>query len=476
MRVSTSLIFDRGTANMQQRMADALKLQQHLATQRRMLTPSDDPVAAAQALEVTQALNINSLYMKNQDNASDMLAAGEGNLTSAHTLLQSMYERMVQLGDGSLSDADRKTIASELRENYKQLVGIANQTDGLGNYLFSGYSGNTQPFTGDIENGVTFVGDGGYRALQVSPSRSLQVGESGLDIFMRVPNESVPFQSSAAAGNTGSGVAYAPTIADPTQWNVPSNTQIYDVVFDNTPPATAPAINYTINDYQGNAVSTGTYTPAEITLPDATTLALSNTPVLGGSYSAPDYNVVFDDPSGAAAGSYSYSIYDKQGTPVSGFQNLTYTPATIALPDGGQVSMAGTPAVGDTFNIRPAGTTDVFSVISTLVTEAEKGYQFADSATRQNFDEQLGFALSNIQSAMDNVLKYQANYGARMKEAEDLQSAGSDRGLQYEKTLSRLEDIDLTQAISDLTRTETALQAAQLSFSKITQLSLFNYI
>jgi flagellar hook-associated protein 3 FlgL len=453
-------------------MADALKLQQHLATQRRMLTPSDDPVAAAQALEVTQALNINKLYMKNQDNASDILAAGESNLTSAHTLLQSMYERMVQLGDGSLSDADRSTITTELRENFKQLVGIANQTDGLGNYLFSGYSGDTQPFTGDIDNGVNFVGDGGYRALQVSPSRSLQVGESGLDIFMRVPDKSVPFQAGAAAGNGGSGVAYAPTISDPTQWNVPGNTQIYNINF-------TAANTYDITDYQGNAVAgfTGlTYTPAEIALPDATTLSLNNDPVLGGSYSTPNYNVVFDDPSSAPAGSYSYNIYDKQGVPVAGFQDLTYTPATIALPNGGQISMAGAPDAGDTFNIRPAGTTDVFSILSSIVTEAERGYQFADAGTRQDFDEQLGFALSNIQSAMDNILKYQANYGSRMKEAEDLQSAGSDRGLQYQTTLSRLEDIDLTKTISDLSRTEMALQAAQMSFSQISKLSLFNYI
>lgn len=472
MRVSTSLIFDSGTATMQRRMADALKLQQHLATQRRMLTPSDDPVAAAQALEVTQALNINKLYMKNQDNASDILAAGESNLTSAHTLLQSMYERMVQLGDGSLSDSDRAAITTELRENFKQLTGIANQTDGLGNYLFSGYSGNTQPFTGDIENGVNFVGDGGYRALQVSPSRSLQVGESGLDIFMRVPDKSVPFQSSAAAGNGGNGVVYAAKVTDPAQWNVPGNTQIYNIEF-------TAANTYDITDYQGNPVAgfTGlTYTPAEITLPDATTLSLNNDPVLGGSYSTPNYNVVFDDPSTAAAGSYSYTIYDKQGVPVAGFQDLSYTPATIALPNGGQISMAGAPAAGDIFNIRPAGTTDVFSILSTIVTEAEKGYQFADTGTRQDFDQQLGFALSNIQSAMDNILKYQANYGSRMKEAEDLQSAGSDRGLQYQTTLSRLEDIDLTKTISDLSRTEMALQAAQMSFSQISKLSLFNYI
>ena len=472
MRVSTSYIYDSGTASMQRRITDALRLQQQLASQRRMLTPSDDPVAAAQALEITQSQNINSLYLKNQDNAGDILAVGESNLTSAHTLLQSMYTSMVRLGDGALADADRRTIATELREGFKQLMGIANETDGLGSYLFSGYSGDTQPFVGDIENGVSFVGDGGGRSLQVSPSRSLQVGESGLDIFMRVPNKSVPFQAGAAAGNTGSGVIYAPTVNDPTQWKVAGNTQIYNINF-------TAANTYDITDYQGNPVAgfTGlTYTPAEIDLPDATQLSLTSAPTLGGTYSTPNYNVVFDDPSTAAAGSYSYTIYDKQGTPVPGFQGLSYTPSKIALPDGAQVSMAGAPVAGDTFEIRPAGTTDVFSVLSSLVLAAEKPYQQTDAATRAAFEKQLGDALSNIQSSMDNILKYQSNYGSRMKEAEDLQVAGSDRNLQYKATLSRLEDVDLTQAISDLTKTETALTAAQQSFSMISKLSLFNYI
>ena len=472
MRVTTSLIFDSGTASMQKRMSDALRLQQQIATQRRMLTPSDDPVASAQALEVTQANNVNSLYMKNQDNAGDILASGESNLTAAHTLLQSMYDRMVQLGDGALSDKDRSTIASELRENFKQLMGIANETDGLGNYLFAGYSGNTQPFTGDLDNGVSFLGDGGNRALQVSPSRSLQVGESGLDIFMRVPVTSVPFQANAAAANSGTGTVYSPTVTDPTQWKVPSNTQIYNIVFTG-------ANTYNVTDYQNNPIAgfTGlTYTPADITLPDATTLTLTSTPTPGGSYSTPNYNVVFDNPSTAAAGSYSYTIYDKQGVAVPGSTGLTYTPTNITLPNGAQVSMSGAPNATDVFNITPPGTTDVFSVISTIVTEAEKGYQFADTATRSDFDKQLSYALSNIQSSMDNILKYQSNYGARMKEAEELQSAGSDRGLQYATTLSRLEDVDMTKALSDLTMTQMTLQAAQMSFSQISKLSLFNYL
>lgn len=472
MRVSTSYIFDSGTASMQRRISDALRLQQQLASQRRMLTPSDDPVAAAQALEITQSQNINSLYLKNQDNAGDILAIGENSLTSAHTLLQSMYTSMVRLGDGALADADRRTIATELREGFKQLMGIANETDGLGNYLFSGYSGETKPFIGDIESGVSFIGDAGARSLQVSPSRSLQVSESGLDVFMRVPNKSVPFQSAAAAGNTGTGVVYAPTVTDPTQWGVPGNTQIYNIEF-------TAANTYDITDYQGNVVPGFgglTYTPAEIALPDATTLSLTSAPTLGGSYSTPNYNVVFDNPSTAAAGSYSYTIYDKQGTPVPGSQGLSYTPSNIALPNGAQVSLAGVPVAGDEFSIRPAGTTDVFSVLSSLVLAAEQPYQRTDAATRAAFDTELGNALSNIQSAMDNILKHQSNYGSRMKEAEDLQSAGSDRDLQYKTTLSRLEDVDLTQAITDLTKTETALTAAQQSFSMISKLSLFNYI
>lgn len=476
MRVSTSYIFDSGTASMQRRISDALKLQQQLASQRRMLTPSDDPVAAAQALEVTQSQNINSLYMSNQNAAKDIMAVGEGNLTSAHQLMQSMYTTMVKLGNGALSDADRRTITTELRENFKQLMGFANETDGLGNYLFSGYNGNTKPFIGDIDNGVSYVGDSGGRSLQVSPSRSLQVGESGLDIFMRVPNKSVPFQAGAAAGNGGNAVIYSPTVTNPTQWNVPGNTQIYDIVFDNPSTAPAPALSYTINDYTGAAVSTGNYTPAEIDLPDLTAYTLPSAPVLGGTYSTANYDIVFDNPSTAAAGSFSYTIYDKQAKPISGFQNLSYTPASIALPNGGQVSMTGTPNAGDTFNIRPAGTTDVFSVISDLVLAAEQPYQKTDAATRGAFDQQLASTLSNIQSSMDNLLKYQANYGSRMKEAEDLQSAGADRNLQYKTTLSRLEDVDLAETISDLTRTETALTAAQQSFSMISKLSLFNYI
>ena len=63
-----------------------------------------------------------------------------------------------------------------------------------------------------------------------------------------------------------------------------------------------------------------------------------------------------------------------------------------------------------------------------------------------------------------------------MEESDDLSSAGSARAIEYSTTLSRLQDVDLTKAISDLTKPQTTLQAAQLSFSQVSQLSLFNYL
>lgn len=479
MRVSTAMIYDTGVATMQQQTANLLKLQEQLSTQQSILTPSDNPVAAAQALQVTQANNINTQYATNQNYADDALGLSESTLDSAGTLLQSMYQSLVHLGNGSLTDQDRQSIATSLTAGFNQLMGYANQQDGLGNYLFAGYRGDTQPFTGSITNGVTYQGDDGVRTLAVSPTRNIQTSDSGSNIFMSIPDTSVPFQANATSTNTGDAVMYGQTITNPAAWSATSNTQTYNVSFDNPSTATAPALSYTITDYQGNTVNTGTYTPAVVTLPDATTMNLKGTPNLGDSYLSANgqYKVVFDDPSSAPAGSYSYTIFDATtGDPEAGFQNLSYTPASIALPNGAQVNMAGTPAPGDSFAIRPSGTVSVFSVLSSIVAATQQPYATADTQTKNAYNQQLASAISDVQSAMDNILTYRASIGARQQELTSLQSANTTRGISYQSTLDRLQNVDMAKTISDFTQTQVSLQAAQLSFTKITSLSLFNYL
>ena len=51
MRISTSTIYSSGIASMQQQTERLLQTQQQISSGRRILSPADDPVAAARALE-----------------------------------------------------------------------------------------------------------------------------------------------------------------------------------------------------------------------------------------------------------------------------------------------------------------------------------------------------------------------------------------------------------------------------------------
>jgi flagellar hook-associated protein 3 FlgL len=69
-----------------------------------------------------------------------------------------------------------------------------------------------------------------------------------------------------------------------------------------------------------------------------------------------------------------------------------------------------------------------------------------------------------------------ARIGASMNTLENQRSIADQNTLRMKETLSRVEDVDYTEAITRMNKDMLALQAAQSSFAKISQLSLFNYI
>ncbi len=84
--------------------------------------------------------------------------------------------------------------------------------------------------------------------------------------------------------------------------------------------------------------------------------------------------------------------------------------------------------------------------------------------------------LGNIDTALDNVLRVRAIVGSQLSEIDQLRTVGSDLDLQYSETLSRLQDLDFAEAISRLTQQQTFLEAAQQSFLRVSNLSLFNFL
>lgn len=88
----------------------------------------------------------------------------------------------------------------------------------------------------------------------------------------------------------------------------------------------------------------------------------------------------------------------------------------------------------------------------------------------------LTTANSDLQAALNNVSTVRASVGTRMQELNSLDNAGTSKNLQYSQTLSNLQDLDYTQALTDLSRQQTTLEAAQKSFAQTSSLSLFKFL
>lgn len=444
MRISTSQIYDAGSLNIQRNQAALFKLQNQLSTGRRVLTPEDDPVAAAQALLVTQAKEMNAQQTTNQGNAASQLGLVDSQLSSLVDLMQNVRDRVIQAGNTSLTASDRQSIATELEARLGELLGIANAQNGSGDYLFSGYQGATKPFAINASlsaiapsttSPVGYYGDDGERLLQVSSSRVMPVNVAGSDVFMNAKQGNGTFvvETGGNGGgiNQGSATVDSGSVLDLQKWQQGVNSFAWS-------NANNPAIQVSFSVAAGAT----TYQLYDVSVP------ASPVPI-------------------SAAAAYT------PGQAIS--LASTNPPAASATSFGAQFVVQGSPAHGDTFSVTPSTNQSLFQTMQNLI-GILKSPVGSSSYTNSEYSNALGQQLANIDQALDNVSRVQATVGTRLRELESLGEAASDLDLQYQTTLSGLQDLDWAKAISDFTMQQTYLEAAQKSFAQISGLSLFNYL
>ena len=95
---------------------------------------------------------------------------------------------------------------------------------------------------------------------------------------------------------------------------------------------------------------------------------------------------------------------------------------------------------------------------------------------RNGSQDQIQGKLEHLDQMLDIVTLSLADIGSEMGSIEAEISINEDLKLQLETTLSGQEDLDFTSAITELQAKMMSLEAAQSSFAKISQLSVFDYI
>lgn len=254
MRIATRTIYENGVSQLNTLQAQLQKTQLQLSTMRRVVTPSDDPVASARALEVSQSKSMNTQFATNRSNANSSLSLVDNTLASTDDLLQEVKSKIVAAGNPGFTLADREALAKELEGRLEDLLGQANATDGTGAYLFSGYKSDIQPFTRSA-TGATYNGDQGQRELQVAASRKLATSETGSAIFESNITGNGTFQTSVDPANVTRG---GTGIISPGVVKTPSAVTGHNYTLNFTVSGTPAVTTYTVNDVTlGTAVVTG---------------------------------------------------------------------------------------------------------------------------------------------------------------------------------------------------------------------------
>lgn len=500
MRLSLLQTFNQGLRGMLNVQSKLYHTQNQLATGMRVNKPSDDPVAAAKILLLNDELSRLDQYKKNIDGAESSLALEESQLESITNLLTRVRELTIKAGSPGLTSTERSSITAEVRTRLDELAALANTRNTSGEYIFGGYKGEQAPFVAS-GSGYAYRGDDGVRMLQISSSTYVAMGHNGRQLFEAIPLATVPSSNGvlvarAAAVSTNAGTA---TVGNGQVTNAAQFASAFGAGasyrlevsgYSAGPPET---YDYDLFDRSGNNVTSVTGANSPISFGGAD-FAISGAAVPGDSFtlSAPTATIsagnitdvaafrsTFTGPTTTfqisitgftAPDQYSYDVLDGIGATVA---SGTYTDGETLTFGGAEFRIVGG-AVGDTFQLSAPSSQSMLDTVARLANGLSVLGDSPDDMLR--LQDLIAETLSNLENAEDNVGIVRAQVGARLNTLDSTREMHAGTELVSNEVMSEVRDLDYAEAITRLTLENTILQAAQQSFAKISQLSLFNFL
>ena len=199
MRISTQMMYEQSMRGVTNSQSAWLGYGEQMATGQKVNRPSDDPIAASQAVVISQAQAQNTQYETARTFAKQKVSLEESVLQQVTTAITGAQGTIVKAGNGSLSDDDRASLATELQGYRDQLLNLANSTDGNGRYIFGGYKTESAPYD------ATGTYSGGNQAIsqQVDASRTMVIAHTGNEVFNHISSNATPEPVDPATGLPG---------------------------------------------------------------------------------------------------------------------------------------------------------------------------------------------------------------------------------------------------------------------------------
>jgi flagellar hook-associated protein 3 FlgL len=429
MRIATSTIYDNQVASIDNLVSEQQQYGQTISSGKQLNAPSDNPAQIAQDLALRTSIAQQQQSSRNIQNASAQLTTVDGALSALTDVMQKARAIAVQAGSGMESPTQRQALASQVDSLLQQSIGIAN-TKYSGKYVFAGTAAPSTPpvtTTGHPISNVLFNGNSGAQSEQLA---------------------------------NGASIVTSVTLQQAFNYNAP----------DGSPDVFQTLINLR------DTLAKGTVTSESASAVNATNTAFAAaTPINSAGILrtplTPDAN-----------GNVDVQITSPQAP----------NGVTIAIPAGSTVS-AVVAAINAQSGVTGVTASFDYRQQQLSLTSASGGFQITDAASAGapapgNFVEAFGLQsqadlttdtsrqLGDIDRATQTLLTSRATLGGSLQSLSALGQSTDSQVVNDTKVQSGIEDADIAKVISQFSQTQTALQAAYGTTTRLESKTLFDYL
>jgi len=178
MRITPNIIYSQLNRSIDQTNETLGRLTEMLATNKKFLAPSEDVTAATRALDYKVSISSNDQYQQNIDHAQNRLKFTDAVLTTTSKMLSDIKD-LANISEGAVDPATLTILSQQVYQYRDQLASVANSRY-LGQYLFSGFRTDLQPYAAGT---FVYQGDTGVMNVLISQANTLPVNLTGDSTF-----------------------------------------------------------------------------------------------------------------------------------------------------------------------------------------------------------------------------------------------------------------------------------------------------
>ncbi|MBR7887456.1 flagellar hook-associated protein FlgL [Marinomonas sp. A79] len=434
MRVTNNLIYGQSSRAIAQANEKMLTVQDKITAQTSIVKPSDNPVGASQLMMYEGS----NSQLKRFDDAISMATSNleyqEVALESLHDSLDEVRTLFIQAQNNINTNEDIGAIAQEVSLITESMAELMNSRSADGSYIFAGTDTKSPPFTLDSQGRYQWSGNEGIKYAQISDDMKIPVTDSGKTLFQDIWTNRT-FSSQRLAGD----VSLSAQVKNQGDFN-----EFMDDHFNPTNPAD--------NLFVITTLPVGA---AEGTLPDVNLAVLQ-------ADSADDKarRMQFDGTPGV------FNITNSQGEVMA---SGSYTAGEPINFNGMSVTMRGEPGASVGLVLDPPRRDNVLNEINDALEVLQDRHSTSEDRSKAFQD-----ATVSIHNTQRSVSEGRSSVGARLNTLQQREDFSSANQLSNVIAQDRIGGLDLAAAATELSMNESALNASQQVFTRISNLSLFN--